>query len=285
MFSQDTIRFSDGELRAIEIVEVTSFGVKYYHFNNPQSKLLFAAKKDISFIKYQNGEIDSLKKKVKPLAIAGEEKNLQNPVLAYDTIVFRTGQKKVVKVTEVGTADIKYKPVDYTEGPAYAIEKSKIKCIKYSNGITDSFPEVKAQVNSSPLKIKPIDPANEKVDIIGNRLVFREHALDEKDLLYILSSLKEGEKKSKMLESHKEMRKYKSIQHAFGLVTLGGAVVAAYTGGASSFITLLGGIPPTSFVIVFAASGVFSITTGVISARFKKKRTAKKIEFAHIFNE
>lgn len=59
-FAQDTIRFTDGETRAIKVVEVTNFGAKYYNFNNPKNKLLFSVKKDIAYIKYQNGQIDFL---------------------------------------------------------------------------------------------------------------------------------------------------------------------------------------------------------------------------------
>ncbi len=47
------------------------------------------------------------------------------------------------KVLEISDIEIRYKKLDFTEGPTYVADKYDVSFIKYSNGMIDSFPEVK----------------------------------------------------------------------------------------------------------------------------------------------
>ena len=54
---------------------------------------------------------------------------------AQDTIVKRNGEKVTVKLMEVNPNDVRYKRLDYLEGPLFTVQKQDIKFIVYANGI------------------------------------------------------------------------------------------------------------------------------------------------------
>ena len=58
---------------------------------------------------------------------------------AQDTIVKRNGEKITVKLIEINPNDVRYKRLDYLEGPLFRVQKQDIKFIVYANGIKDSF--------------------------------------------------------------------------------------------------------------------------------------------------
>ena len=75
-------------------------------------------------------------------------------VTAQDTISFRNGEVKAVKVSEVGINDVKYTRFDNADGPKYIVTKNDIHFIKYSGGQIDSFAVAKAELN---VKEKPTE--------------------------------------------------------------------------------------------------------------------------------
>lgn len=58
---------------------------------------------------------------------------------AQDIITQKNGEEIQVKVTEVGTSDVKYKKFGSETGPTYTLSKSEIFMIKYENGEKDVF--------------------------------------------------------------------------------------------------------------------------------------------------
>lgn len=56
-----------------------------------------------------------------------------------DTLVFISGDEKVVKILEITENEIKYKKCDYLDGPVYTVSKNKIYMVKYSNGNHEYF--------------------------------------------------------------------------------------------------------------------------------------------------
>jgi len=58
---------------------------------------------------------------------------------AQDVIVKSSGEEIKAKVTEVGTAEIKYKRFDNESGPTYTIPKSEVFMITYEDGSKDMF--------------------------------------------------------------------------------------------------------------------------------------------------
>jgi hypothetical protein len=66
-----------------------------------------------------------------------------NITKAQDTLSTRYGETILVKVIEVGTAEVKYKKLDNLNGPIFSILKSDLLIIKYENGTKDDFSGIK----------------------------------------------------------------------------------------------------------------------------------------------
>jgi hypothetical protein len=62
VFSQDLIKKVDGNIIETKIIEISNSEVKYKKFNNLSGPLFVIEKKDVSEIKYENGEVDKLRK-------------------------------------------------------------------------------------------------------------------------------------------------------------------------------------------------------------------------------
>jgi len=54
-----------------------------------------------------------------------------NIIKAQDTLSMRSGENILVKVIEVGTAEVKYKKLDNLNGPVFSMLKSDLLIIKY----------------------------------------------------------------------------------------------------------------------------------------------------------
>ena len=69
---------------------------------------------------------------------------------AQDSLFFRNGEKKSVKIKEISSATVKYIRMG-EEMPLYTIEKQELLTIKFGNGSFESFsfPETKTYVSDS----------------------------------------------------------------------------------------------------------------------------------------
>jgi len=66
-----------------------------------------------------------------------------NITKAQDTLSTRYGETILVKVIEVGTAEVKYKKLDNLNGPVFSMLKSDLLMIKYENGTKEDFSSIK----------------------------------------------------------------------------------------------------------------------------------------------
>ena len=66
-----------------------------------------------------------------------------NIIKAQDTLTMRSGENILVKVIEVGTAEVKYKKLDNLNGPIFSVLKSDLLILKYENGTKDDFSSIK----------------------------------------------------------------------------------------------------------------------------------------------
>ena len=62
-----------------------------------------------------------------------------NITKAQDTLSTMYGETILVKVIEVGTAEVKYKKLDNLNGPMFSMLKSDLLMIKYENGTKEDF--------------------------------------------------------------------------------------------------------------------------------------------------
>ena len=93
---------------------------------------------------------------------------------AQDTIVFRNGDIKSVKVTEVSKYQVKYVLWDYQDGPVYVQETSDILMVKYKNGNRELFSQSRASGESQYQK-----PEQAVLKRYGIKLL-----LDDRELTY-----------------------------------------------------------------------------------------------------
>jgi hypothetical protein len=203
-------------------------------------------------------------------------------VSAQDTLRFRNGEVQAVKVNEVGIAEIHYNRFDNLLGPKYVVDKSDILLIKYAGGQVDSFkvvkPEVKVAEKPSGFNVKN---GCEKIIIRDGKLFCNYAAIGESRLSKIILAVEDNDKKNRMLKCYTEMKQHKKKQYLVGFVGLGIAIAAPYIGFWGSVIG--GELAP--FAVGLAIGGTVGITSGVISSLHKKKRNAKKLEIARIYNE
>lgn len=77
--AQDTIKFTNGNILAAKILEINQSTVKYKPLNNPDGPDYIDEKSRISFIKYANGLVDTIK-------IVKEEKPVQTSIELIPTL-------------------------------------------------------------------------------------------------------------------------------------------------------------------------------------------------------
>jgi hypothetical protein len=205
-------------------------------------------------------------------------------VKSQDTIRFRNGESKAVKVSEVGLSEIHYNRFDNLTGPKYVASKNDIRYIKYAGGQIDSFAVAKSEpVHEAVIEQKP-RPAYkqcDKFEIHGNVLYCNGMAVGESKLLKIISSSEANRKKNDMMLAYTAMKKHKKQQYLFGFVGLGLGLGIAYAG----FIGAVFSEDPAPLVGGVLAGAAIGITGAVISGIHKSKRHAKKLEIAKIYNQ
>jgi TM2 domain-containing membrane protein YozV len=91
------------------------------------------------------------------------EDKKQNRLEDCDILTLKNGDELKVKVTEIGTSEIKYKRCDNPNGPTITVRKSEVFSIKYSNGTKDVF----SNSNSSSIESANItNPSGDKSLVI-----------------------------------------------------------------------------------------------------------------------
>ncbi len=86
---------------------------------------------------------------------------------AQDIITKKDGTDIKVKVSEVGTNEIKYKSFSNLDGPLYTISKSDVLMVTYENGERDVFNTDSPQSSSVPEGIMTLDRWSGRLSING----------------------------------------------------------------------------------------------------------------------
>ncbi len=211
---------------------------------------------------------------------------------AQDTIRFRNGEVKAVKVNEVGINEIKYNRFDNVGGPSYIANKNDVQLIKYAGGSVDSF-KVEAvvekvepqnvQVKKAPrvtLEQNMAQNGPGKIIISGNRLYHNNKGVGESRLLKMIVAYPDNAKQNLMLKNFKEMKQHKKKQYIIGFIGLGVGIAAPYIG----IVTAAFSGEAVPFLVGVTVGLGVGITGGVISSINKHKRLNKKINIARIYN-
>lgn len=198
---------------------------------------------------------------------------------AQDTIRFKNGVTKAVKVSEIGLSEVRYNDFSNPTGPIYVVNKNEISSIRYSNGVEDKFSDVapSASANPAPVVTKPI---NDRIDIKRGDLYYNGRRVGEVKLQRLVNLCPDAEKQNKMIPVMQDMKEYKKKQYLFGFLGLGLGLVSLPVGIIATGISE----DATPFFICVGAGATIAITGQVISGINKGKRNAKKLEVAKIYN-
>ncbi len=208
---------------------------------------------------------------------------LSREVFSQDTIYFKNGDLKAVKVKEVSEYEIKYNRFENLNGPVYISYKSDIKKLKYFSGLIDTF-NVEGQKTNSKIEDGNYNNSLIEVSFLKRLIYKKRHIGDEK--LYNLILVYPNQQVSKsMQELYDQMDIYRMKQKkagSFGLIIGGGAFATGLVGAfllhpKNDFTYWLGG--------GLILGGTIMITGQIISTVFKFKRDKKRLLIADTYNK
>ncbi len=114
---------------------------------------------------------------------------------AQDTILKFNGEKIAAKITEITTTEVKYKKIDFLDGPLYILNKSDIQLIKYANGLKEEFqvqqPKDQQILQSANDYYGKPAPSNNKIEMYGYRYRYQGYNINERKLHTILLQSKD----------------------------------------------------------------------------------------------
>jgi hypothetical protein len=116
---------------------------------------------------------------------------------AQDTIMMRNGQSIIGQVMEISITEVKYKKAGIADGPVYVEDRAGVERIKYKNGFSDVFPEIKpwqlpvAKIEKQEPSMNPkLKPMLEKR---GGKYLYDHERLSENQLYRLLLTVNDPE--------------------------------------------------------------------------------------------
>ncbi len=191
-------------------------------------------------------------------------------IFSQDTIRFRDGVIIGVKVTEVGTNEIKYYRSDATDGPLRTSTKNAISWIKYKDGYVDSIPKEYVPENK---------PISRKLIIGGTSLWYCERQINDRQFLSMINETKDLTNRQALQFEFNLLRNYSTNYNNFG-----GLAGISFIGATIYPLFLYGlGLPSAAgvAVLVMAPVSICFTTFAVISHR---KYKMQRVKTAHLYN-
>lgn len=211
-----------------------------------------------------------------------------------DTLRFKNGTYKVVKVTEITSGEVKYHRTDNPDGPLYVNYKSEIASVKYSNGQIDVFNEIRPQsppVNTSAVVVAQSsvqNPLNDKIEIGEKKLYYNNRPLGESRMQRLIFAYPDDNKRAKLQESFNQMKSYKKKQYGLGFGFLGAAVGSFIVGMEMYLISSMSATSSSNegfLAFGFIGGTTFGVTGITLSSIYKKKRIEKFRATTKLYNE
>lgn len=215
-------------------------------------------------------------------------------LISQDTLQFKNGDVKIVKVSEVGINEIKYNRFDNLTGPTYISPKAEIRSIKYSSGHLETFENFKSQpsiatnpnvdpnpsVQKAPSGMYAFE-INDFIDVRRRRVSYHGRQLGERRLMQLIIAYPNLKTANIMLDEFKTMKSYKSTQYLTGFLGLGLGLASGFVG-----LSYFANSPYNISGLLGIPIGIAIGTTGaIISGVFKSKRHQKMIDIAEIYNK
>jgi hypothetical protein len=212
---------------------------------------------------------------------------------AQDTIVKNSGEMIPARIIEISPTQIKYKKMDFLDGPLYVENKSDVKMIKYSNGTKEEF--TKDQPKTTPKTTTATTTGTDdyyggtatasvnKIDIWGSHYKTQGKTINEKSMQKLLLESKDKQIVS-LVGQAKDAHKMQYI--GFAAIPLGMiSLVALANSRPYNPTTKTYGARNNSIATLSAICFVGTIACPVISSIEKHKRKNCNHAAIKIYNE
>lgn len=199
------------------------------------------------------------------------------------------GEVIQAKITEVGPAEIKYKKFNFQDGPTYVENRSDIRYLKYSNGITEQMSSSKpaaaapAKAPNAGTTTDYYDPNEQKalhVDKMqpyGSKYKYQGRRIGENEMHRILMKTQDREIVP-LIQASKDAHKLQFV--GFAAIPLGIAALYVLETGAAAKGRLSTGTVTGSLLLLGGA-----IACPIISGVYKHKRNASNRKAVELYNQ
>ncbi len=201
-----------------------------------------------------------------------------------DTIFKRSGDIIIVKVIEISPKEVKYKKIDFQDGPTYVDFKSSIKEIHFSSGYKEIFAEEEViQTPKTTINYGLQTPTpSQRIDVWGSRFKYQNSYLHENQMHSMLL----GTKDKRLIGLVGKAKDAKNMQYiGFAGVAFGVASYYYLLRGLGLFSNSYNRSNSNSY---FTTSGFFlaaAVACPIVSGINKAKRNQYNREAVRLYNE
>lgn len=209
---------------------------------------------------------------------------------AQDTIYKRSGEIIPAKITEISTAEVKYKRFTMPDGPVFIIGHNEVQKVRFANGVVDSFavsqPVTTQTVMPSEVQVvlqqQPMPVLSGLIENPRSGLYYYNGAkINEKKMLYIATDKNRIWRNKELDQAILATADFKKNQYVSGFggpaVLLVCLIAAAQTSQNNANATVSG-------ALVFNGLGIF-VASQIVSPLFKRKRSQNARNVVMLFNE
>lgn len=208
---------------------------------------------------------------------------------AQDTIYKRNGEVISAKITEISTAEVKYKRFTMPDGPMFVIERGEVQKIRFANGVIDSFAVAPPVVTQTQVATEGPVTVQHQAPVLSGMIesprrglyYYNKAKINEKRMLLIASDKNRSWKNKELEQAIMATRDFKSNQYIAGF---GGPAVLLACMIAAGQTAQNNSNPNVTVALIFNGVGIF-ITSQIIAPIFKGKRSQNAARVVRLFNE
>lgn len=211
-------------------------------------------------------------------------------VKAQDTIYKRSGEVVPAKITEISTAEVKYKRFTMPDGPVFIIGRNEVQKIRFSNGVVDSFAVSEAVTTQTVMPAgSPVEVQQQPKPVLTGLLenpragqyYYNGARINEKKMLFIAADKNRSWKNKELDQAILATSDFKKNQYISGF---GGPAVLIACLIATAQTSQNNSNTNVSSALVFNGLGIF-IASQIVSPMFKRKRSLYARKVVALFNE
>lgn len=209
---------------------------------------------------------------------------LTSPVLffAQDTLFKRNGEQLIVKVKEINSQEIKYKKLNFEDGPLYVESKSAVQEIHFSNGIIEKIEEIIPSANKTIVITNPapqVGLTTPKLELWGSRFKYQGGYIPENRAHEIMLQTKD----KRLINIISQAKDAKSMQY-IGFAGIGFGVASYIFFLKSIFYSSRSSLNQNDLTVSGFCLAA-AITCPIISGINKSKRNQYNREAMRLYNE